>query len=223
MRHAVSQVYALVTMASVVVTFIMYTEMHYKEKGNSDCGPRRLQIDLINHQDTNADVPLVCCPPSMTRTTCVPGLAWRWGDTVCVPKQLKQPPPRPKREASRKRQQQLVLVTHHQRYPVTSNATGDGHWSSGSIFTSYRSIRESQRSVSLIISACDISGPSWIPNAKKSKKIAFPVWQSWINGIQSLCGKWTTLIDTTGFGCVWTQFRPEFRDTLYNVFVYKMI
>lgn len=82
MRHAVSSVFVLVPVASTVVTFTLYTGIHCA-KATIPLRPNKKkrhhrppQIDLISHQDTIADMPLVCSLPSMTWTTCVPCLAW---------------------------------------------------------------------------------------------------------------------------------------------------
>lgn len=137
----------------------------------SDTSRRPPQIDLISHQDTNADMPLVCCLPSMTWTTCVPCLAWRRGTHFVYPNSWSRPP-----RGKHTRQQQLVLVTHCQRYPVTSNARGNGQWSSGSIFTYsfslwHQPIRETGITMYLIFWDCDVvfceHRLSWTPNAPK--------------------------------------------------------
>lgn len=89
----------LLTVACIVVTFTLCTEIHCAKRQQhsaltrkGDTGRRPPQIVLISHQDTKADMPLVCCLPSMTRTTCVPCLAWRRGTHFVFSNSWSRPP-----------------------------------------------------------------------------------------------------------------------------------
>lgn len=101
MRRAVNWASMLVTGPSIVVIFycihgsiVQKRQCHSALTRKSDTGHRPPHIDLISHRDTNADMPLVCCLPSMTWTTCVPCLAWRRGTHFVYPNSWSRPPER---------------------------------------------------------------------------------------------------------------------------------
>lgn len=131
-------------------------------KNDTSCRPP--QIDLIRHKDTNANIPLVCCPPCMTWTTCVPCLAWRRGTHFVYSNSWSRPH---RNEQTR----QLVLVTHCQRFPVTSNTMGNSHWLYSIWFYFHLYIR---LSLNIYILRLWNIMDFWTPNAPKTL-LRFPV------------------------------------------------